>query len=227
MLSNRELEFYVSTISDDPKLIFEHLTIFEELGIHGIHFDVMDGTFVPRLGLYPELLTSIKNSSELPIEVHLMLKEPDKYISKFIESGASRILIHYESLTNKSSTFKIIKDLGAKSCIVLNPETDFVNLKSFLKDIDFIMLMGIKPGIPMHPFIPAVFDKLKSLRSFLDIEKPEVKIGIDGGITFENARHLYDNGANWLICGSGTIFKPGLSLSENINKLKEIFSSSS
>jgi ribulose-phosphate 3-epimerase len=223
MSSSKNIEFYASTILDNPKLIFEHLKIFEESGIHGIHFDVMDGMFVPRLGLYPELLTSIRNTSILPIEVHLMLTEPNRYIPIFIELGASRVLVHYESLTNPNLTLKLIKELLAESCIVLNPETDFSILKPILHDIDFIMLMGINPGIPKHPFIPSIYDKLINLRSWLNQEKPEVKIGIDGGVTFENAKLLQKAGADWLICGSGTIFQSGASLPRNIAKLKEIF----
>ena len=115
MPSNKHVELYVSTISDDPKLIFEHLAIFEKLGINGVHFDVMDGKFVPRLGLYPELLSSINSVSSLPIEVHLMLEDPNKYIPIFIKSGARRVLVHYEALTNPSTTFKLIKDSGAES----------------------------------------------------------------------------------------------------------------
>ena len=226
MPSNKHVELYVSTISDDPKLIFEHLAIFEKLGINGVHFDVMDGKFVPRLGLYPELLTSINSVSSLPIEVHLMLEDPNKYIPIFIKSGARRVLVHYEALTNPSTTFKLIKDSGAESCIVLNPETDFNKITSILKDVDLIMLMGINPGIPRHPFIPLIFEKLTSLRSWLDKEKPEVKIGIDGGVTFENAKYLNNIGADWLICGSGTIFKSEHSVTDNVKKLKEIFTNS-
>jgi ribulose-phosphate 3-epimerase len=226
MLSNKHIELYISTISDDPRLVFEHLAIFEKLEMNGLHFDVMDGKFVPRLGLYPELLTSINSISSLPIEVHLMLEEPNKYIPIFIKSGAHRVLVHYEALTNPSTTFKLIKDFGAESCIVLNPETDFRHITPILNDVDFIMLMGINPGIPRHPFIPIIFEKLTSLRSWLDEEKPEVKIGIDGGVTFENAKHLHNIGADWLICGSGTIFKSGHSVADNIKKLKEVFTNS-
>jgi len=226
MLSNKQVGLYVSTISDDPQLIFEHLAIFEKLGINGIHFDVMDGKFVPRLGLYPELLNSINSISSLPIEVHLMIEDPNEYVPIFIKSGARRVLVHYEALTNPRTTFKLIKDLGAQTGLVLNPETNFHEIFSILDEVEFIMLMGINPGIPRHPLIPLIFEKLTNLRSWLDKEKPEVKIGIDGGVTFENAKHLNIIGAEWLICGSGTVFKSGQSVADNIKKLKEIFANS-
>jgi len=217
------IEFYVSTISDDPKLIFEHLPIFKDYGMSGIHFDVMDGNFVPRLGLYPELLKSIKDSSDLPIEVHLMLSNPDKYIETFMAAGAQRVLVHFESLTDPHKTLKLISNLGLESCLVLNPETEIHSIGKFIAETDSVMLMAIKPGIPGHPLIPETFEKLKNLKNLLNELKPEMRIGVDGGVTFNNAKKLYEHGADWLICGSGTIFKPGACLAENISKLNSIF----
>ena len=222
---NKDIEFYVSTISDDPKLIFEHLPIFKNYGISGIHFDVMDGNFVPRLGLYPELLKSIKDSSDLPIEVHLMLSNPDQYIRTFMDAGAQRILVHFESLQDPQKTLKLINSFGLESCLVLNPETELFSIRKFINDTDSIMLMAIKPGIPGHPFIPETFEKLQNLKDWLSRLKPEMRIGIDGGVTFDNAKKLYEYGANWLICGSGTIFKPGACIVENISKLNSVFTS--
>lgn len=189
----------------------------------GIHFDVMDGNFVPRLGLYPELLKSIKASSDLPIEVHLMLSNPDKYIETFLEAGAQRVLVHFESLINPHKTLKSIKNVGLESCLVLNPETDILSIGELVTETDSIMLMAIRPGIPGHPFIPDTFEKLKTLRNWLDKIKPEMRIGVDGGVSFENAKKLYEYGADWLICGSGTIFKPGACLVDNLSRLKSIF----
>jgi ribulose-phosphate 3-epimerase len=223
---NREIQFFVSTISDDPKKIFENLPIYESLGISGIHFDVMDGSFVPRIGLYPELLSSIRSTTNLPIEVHLMLQEPDNFIQIFRDNGANRILVHLESLQNPSRTLDIIKSTGAKSCIVLNPSTDFSSLKNYIDKIDSIMLMAINPGIPKHPFIPSTHTKLNSLKIWAEELKPNLTIGIDGGVTFENARSLYQNGADWLVCGSGTFFRPGFDLQVNINDLKKKFQNS-
>jgi len=220
---SKKIEFYASTISDDPKLIFKHLSIFENQGISGIHFDVMDGIFVPRIGLYPELLKSIKTSTSLPIEAHLMLTNPDKYIETFVDAGAQRILVHFESLKYPSKTLQLIDRLGVESCIVLNPNTDFYALKEYINHVDSIMLMAINPGIPRHPFIPETLDKLKNLKNWLSSVKPEIKIGIDGGVTFENAKLLLEYGADWLVCGSGTIFKPGADLIDNLSNLNNIF----
>jgi ribulose-phosphate 3-epimerase len=220
---NKKIEFYASTISDDPEFIFEHLPIFKNYGISGIHFDVMDGNFVPRLGLYPELLKSISKYSDLSIEAHLMLSNPDKYIEVFVEAGAQRVLVHFESLQDPFRTLRIIHALGVDSCVVLNPETNFYKVEPFITEIDSIMIMAINPGVPKHPFIPSALDKLRDLKNWVSVLKPELAIGIDGGVTFDNAKQLHEYGADWLICGSGTIFKPGESLIENISKLHSIF----
>ena len=189
---SKKIEFYASTISDDPKLIFKNLPIFESHGISGIHFDVMDGNFVPRLGLYPELLKSIKVSTSLTIEAHLMLSNPDKYVEIFVEAGAQRILVHFESLNDPNKTLRLISASGSESCVVLNPKTDFYLLKDFIGEIDKVMLMGINPGIPKHPLIPETLDKLKNLKNWLSVIKPDTKIGIDGGVTFDNVKQLYE-----------------------------------
>ena len=220
---SKKIEFYASTISDNPKLIFEHLPILAEHGISGIHFDVMDGNFVPRIGLYPELLKSIKDYTELPIEAHLMLSNPAEYIKLFVEAGARRILVHYESLGDPHKTLKLIKEIGSESCVVLNPKTDFLLLEEIIDEVDSIMLMAINPGIPKHPFISETFEKLNKLKTWISLNNPNIRIGIDGGITFDNAKQLYEYGADWLICGSGTIFKPGANLIENLTILNNIF----
>jgi len=216
------MQFYISTISDNPKFIFDHLPIFEENGISGIHFDVMDGNFVPRLGLYPELLKSISESTVLPIEVHLMHSRPDDFIKILANNGAKRIQVHIETLKNPERTLGIIKEEGMESCIVLNSETDFLESNDFLHEIDSFMLMAIKPGIPKHPFIPSTLNKLTMLRAWLDIYKPDTNIGIDGGVTFSNAKKLFDLGANWLVCGSGTAFSPRATLKDNLTRLQKI-----
>lgn len=216
------MQFYVSTISDNPRDIFKNLPVFEEHGISGIHFDVMDGIFVPRLGLYPELLRSIRSSSNLPIEVHLMLTDPDKYIEIFVESGASRVLVHFESLQNPHKTIELINRFGVESCLVLNPGTEIRQIEDYIGEIAAVMLMAINPGIPKHPFISSTLGRLKDLKNLISVVNPGVRIGIDGGVTFDNVNDLYQNGADWLICGSGTIFKPDGDLIENLSRLQAI-----
>lgn len=217
---SRTPEFYVSTISDNPESVFENIAIFERENMHGIHFDVMDGHFVPRLGLYPELLKAIRKTTKLPIEVHVMASESEKILADFADAGADRILVHSESTPHSHRILTTIKKMGMGAGIVLNPGTPLDSIDFLVDELDVVMLMAINPGIPKHPIIPSTFRKLGKLRKKLDKLKPETLIGLDGGVTFENACTLIEAGADWLVCGSGTVFAPEGTVLENIDRLR-------
>lgn len=217
---SRKQELFVSTISDNPKDIFKNLKIYDQLGISGIHFDIMDGSFVPRFGLYPELLAEIRNETQLPIEVHLMTTNPEPYIEHLVKSGANRIVVHIEALTNPIKTILHIRACGAEAGIALNPLTEIEEVRFLIQEVNLIMLMAINPGIPKHPFIPSTMAKLIELKKILNEIKSGIKICIDGGVTFDNAKSLFQNGADVIVCGSGTIFKKENSIESNIIMLK-------
>jgi ribulose-phosphate 3-epimerase len=218
---NNSCELYASIISDNPRSIFENIKIYESKKISGIHFDVMDGDFVPRFGLYPELLKEIRNVSRLPIEVHFMTKNFEKYLKVFIESGASRIIFHCEATKSISKSIKAISSLGIEVGVAINPETNLDFIDSIANEVDYFMLMAITPGIPKHPFIESTYIKITELRRILSLSSSKSKIGIDGGVTFDNAHRIHKAGADVLICGSGTFFHPQESLDENINLLQK------
>jgi ribulose-phosphate 3-epimerase len=224
---NKTQELFVSTISDNPKHVFKNLKIFDRLGISGIHFDIMDGNFVPRFGLYPELLAELRSETQLPIEVHLMTKNPDPYIDTLVKAGANRIIVHLEALAHPLKTISLIKESGIEAGIALNPLTGIADAKNLIQEVSLIMLMAINPGIPKHAFIPSTIPKLIELKKTLVEVGSDAKIGIDGGVTFDNAKSLFQNGANLLICGSGTIFKQENSIEENIITLVNSISSQS
>lgn len=216
---NNTPELYVSTISENPKDIFRNLEMYERLGVSGIHFDIMDGSFVPRFGLYPELMVEIKKNSNLKIEAHLMINEVDKHINQIVECGASRVVIHIESMNHPHRTISLIKQMGAEVGVALNPGTSINCLEELITELDLVLLMAINPGIPKHPFIEQSYGKISRLKQFINQSKNRVKIEVDGGVTFENAKKISTNGANILVCGSGTFFKIGDSIENNIRKL--------
>ena len=216
---NNTPELYVSTISENPKDIFKNLEMYERLGVSGIHFDVMDGSFVPRFGLYPELMVEIKKNSNLKIEAHLMINEVDKHINQIVESGASRVIIHIESMNHPHRTISLIKQMGAEIGVALNPGTSINCLEELITELDLVLLMAINPGIPKHPFIEQSYGKISRLKQFINQSKNSVKIEVDGGVTFQNARKISANGANILVCGSGTFFQNGDTIENNIKKL--------
>ena len=219
---NNPFELFASIISDNPKDVFSNLRIYEDTKVSGIHFDVMDGNFVPRFGLYPELLREIRNSTSLPIEVHLMTTNFEKYSSQFSEIGANRIVFHVEATDSLIDSIKIVKDLGIEAGIAINPKTNLEFVNQIANEIDYIMLMAITPGIPKHTFIESTYKKITDLKKILILNSSKAKIGVDGGVTFDNARQICRMGADVLICGSGTFFDSTRSLKENIKLLQKV-----
>ena len=219
---NSTKRFFYSVISDSPKQIFKNIRYLERTNIGGIHFDVMDGSFVPRLGLYPELLSEIRNQSSLFIEVHAMLSTPSAFIEKFIEAGANRMMFHVETNDQINDLIIKTKELGIECGLVINPASKLESILPYLTHIESIMLMAINPGIPKHPFLDETYDKLSKLRNLLNEQNKDLEIVIDGGVTFENVEKLFALGANTLVCGSGTLFAPGNNLKKNFKHLKSI-----
>lgn len=215
--------FFVSVISDSPRSVFTNLKVFEEWGIGGLHFDVMDGLFVPRLGLYPELLNDLRELSPLFVEVHMMLSEPSKYIELFASSGANRLLFHLESKEDMTSLITQTKALGLEVGVVLNPETSVLDSLGFLELVDSVMLMAIRPGIVKHPFLDSTFEKVRAIHEIITSRKLSIDLQIDGGVTFHNVESLFQAGAKTLVCGSGTVFAQGNSVVQNLHKLSEVY----
>jgi ribulose-phosphate 3-epimerase len=191
-------------------------------GCNNIHYDVMDGVFVPRYGLYPELLSSVKAITSLPIYVHMMTVEPEKYIQTFVDAGADCISVHAEACVHLHRVINLIKSQGIKAGIVLNVATSLSVLDYVLDEIDLIMLMAINPGIVGHKIIPCIYSKIKDCREKL-VKKgisEKVTVEIDGGVTMESAPLMLTAGANMLVCGSSTIFKSDRTISECVCSLR-------
>lgn len=218
---NNKTEIFVSTISDNPQDIFKNLNLYERMGVSGIHFDIMDGSFVPRFGLYPELMREIRKETTLPIEAHLMIDNSEKYLSQILDAGANRIIVHYETLQHPHRTISLIKQMGIEAGIALNPGTNLYGLDYILSDLDLILIMAINPGIPKHPFIIQSLEKITELSKKLHQVNSKIKIEVDGGVTFENAKSISISGADILVCGSGTFFAEGNSTENNIKHLQE------
>jgi ribulose-phosphate 3-epimerase len=219
MSSNRRKQFLVSTISDKPSKIFEHLSHFEREPFEGLHFDIMDGIFVPRLGLYPELLGEIRQKSSIFIEAHVMLVKPSQYLESIANSGANRVVFHLETKEDIGELIVRAKNLGLRVGLALNIETDVKGVIPYLEDIEIVMLMAIIPGIPKHPFLEITFKRLQDLMQLINQHNPSVAISIDGGVVFENVSTLFELGADRLVCGSGTVFSEEGTITRNIDKL--------
>ena len=174
----------------------------EEAGAGVIHVDVMDGHFVPNITIGPLVVRAVRQVTDLPVDVHLMITEPDRYLRDFAEAGADWITVHVEACTHLHRTIHHIKDLGKKAGAVLNPATSLATLDYILEDVDLIMLMSVNPGFGGQSFIPSTLQKIRELRQRLDRVNPEAGIEIDGGVSPETIADVAAAGANIFVAGS-------------------------
>ncbi|MBC7999832.1 MAG: ribulose-phosphate 3-epimerase [Leptolyngbya sp.] len=167
-----------------------------------IHVDVMDGHFVPNLTLGAPIVKSLRKTTKLPFDVHLMITDPDKYLSDFAEAGADYITVHSEACTHLQRTLSQIRALGKKAGVALNPATPAEHLKYVLEDIDLVLVMSVNPGFGGQKFLSSVLPKIARVREmFNEIGRTDVHISVDGGINSDTAREAISHGADVLVAG--------------------------
>ncbi len=166
------------------------------------HIDIMDGMFVPNISFGMPVLAAIQKHAKKPLDVHLMIEQPDRYIEEFVNLGAEFITVHYEACPHLHRSIQLIKSFGIKAGVVLNPHTPVDVLKDIVTEIDMALLMSVNPGFGGQSFIENTYNKVKDLRALADSKKTELLIEIDGGVSNKNAKKLVDAGANVLVAGS-------------------------
>ncbi len=171
-------------------------------GADVIHIDVMDGHFVPNITIGPLVVDAVRKICELPLDVHLMISDPDKYIDDFVAAGADWITVHVEASTHLHRTIHRIKDLGKKAGAVLNPATSLTSLDYILEDLDLVMLMSVNPGFGGQSFIPSTLDKVRELKGMIDQKNLTVGIEIDGGVSPSTISEISEAGVNIFVAGS-------------------------
>jgi ribulose-phosphate 3-epimerase len=184
------------------------------------HIDVMDGVFVPNISFGFPVLKHIQKYARKPLDVHLMIVDPDRYLERFREHGAEVISVHYEACTHLHRTVHAIKKLGAMAGVVLNPHSPVSLLEEIIPDVDLVMLMSVNPGFGGQSFIESTLGKIRQLKELLNRKGTDVLIEVDGGITLENAPSLLQAGAQVLVAGY-TVFGSSNPM-ETIFKLKNI-----
>lgn len=184
------------------------------------HLDVMDGVFVPNISFGIPVIKSIQQSAKKELDVHLMIVNPDKYIRKFKEVGASVLTVHYEACIHLHRTIQAIKHEGMRAGVAINPHTPISVLNDVLNEIDLVCVMSVNPGFGGQDFIENTFNKIKKLKELKDRNTYNFLIEIDGGVNIENAKKLIDAGADVLVAGS-SVFK-SKNPTETIRKLKNI-----
>jgi len=191
-----------SILSADFATLGEDIKDVELGGADYIHVDVMDGHFVPNITIGPLVVNAIRPITKLPLDVHLMIENPDQYIPEFAKAGADIITVHVEACRHLHRTIQLIKEQGIKAGVVLNPSTPVDTIKHIIQDIDMVLLMTVNPGFGGQAFISSVVPKIKEVRELADTFNPNLDIEVDGGINEETAKICIEAGANVLVAGS-------------------------
>ena len=200
------LKIAPSLLSCDFSKLKEEIKAVENAGAHLLHLDVMDGHFVPNLTIGPFIVAAIRRCTKLPLDVHLMIEEPEKYIEPFIKAGANMISFHQEVIKTPQKLFDLIKHQGAKAGLALNPDTPLEKIKNVLSQLDFVLVMSVHPGFGGQKFIKTSIPRIQELKKWRKAQALSFEIEVDGGIKIENIDQVAKAGANIFVSGSG-IFK--------------------
>jgi len=202
------LQLAPSILSADFAKLGEEIAAVERGGADLSHIDVMDGHFVPNITIGPLIVVAARASTNLPLDVHLMIEHPDEFIEAFVKAGADMISVQIEATVHLERTIARIKELGAKAGVVLNPATPLSLAEEILPAVDFVLLMSVNPGFAAQKFIPSVLDKITRLRAILDDRNPGCPIQVDGGIGLQNIQNVARAGASIFVAGSAVFKTP-------------------
>ena len=208
-----------SVLSADFRCLGAQVEEVERAGADGVHLDVMDGRFVPNITIGPFIVEAMRKSTSLPLDGHLMIVEPERYLGDFARAGADIISVHQEACPHLHRTIQQIKQLGKQAGVVLNPGTPLATLEEVLDDLDLILLMSVNPGFGGQSFIEASVDKVRRLRRLLDERGAHAELEIDGGIDPRTAPRVVAAGATMLVAGSAVFRAPG-GASDGVRQLR-------
>lgn len=196
------------------------IRLVESAGAEVIHVDVMDGHFVPNITMGPPVVASIRKVTSLPLDVHLMIEDPDAYVQPFVDAGADWISVHVETCPHLDRTLQLIRSCGAKPGVVLNPATSLSTLDEVLRIVDHVLVMTVNPGFGSQRFLPYTLEKVQRLRKVIQHKGLSARIEVDGGVSLENVPDLVKSGANILVVGSQIFGDPDPA--DAVRKLKAL-----
>lgn len=208
-----------SILSADFANLGRDIEAIEKYGAHVVHFDVMDGKYVPNISFGVPIMKSIKGLTKLPFDVHLMIEEPSKYIEDFAKAGADIITFHYEAETHLDRTINYIKSFGVKAGIALNPGTPVSLIKDLIPSLDMVLIMSVNPGFGGQKYIYYASDKIRELKKLKDELNKDLIIEVDGGVGKNNIKDIANCGVDLVVAGSA-VFKDG-KIEENLKVLRE------
>lgn len=209
-----------SVLSADFANLQRDIELINSSDADWFHVDIMDGVFVPNISFGFPVMEAIRKYATKPLDVHLMIVNPDEYIERFVKAGAYMVTVHYEACTHLHKTIQTIKNAGAKACVALNPHTPVELLTDILGDLDMVLIMSVNPGFGGQHFIPHTFDKIRRLKAMSVKLNPDLLIEVDGGVSLLNTAELLEAGADVLVAGSA-IFSAS-SPTETITAMKDV-----
>ncbi len=215
------IKLSASILSADFGRLAEQVRLAEQAGVDWIHVDVMDGHFVPNITIGPAVTEAVRKATSLPLDVHLMIEHPERYVKDFVDAGADWLGIHVEATVHLERLIQNIKELGAKATVTLNPATPLDHLEYVLPEVDMVLLMTVNPGFSGQKFIRGVLPKVRQLRQRIDQAKLPVLIEVDGGVHTDTVREIVAAGADVLVSGSG-IFGGRGDIAGNVRRLREL-----
>jgi ribulose-phosphate 3-epimerase len=209
-----------SILSADFARLGEQIDEVARAGADYIHVDVMDGHFVPNITIGAPVVAAIRPVTSLPLDVHLMIEHPERYISDFVNAGADIITVHVEACPHLQSTIQLIKELGARAGVSLNPATPIGALEEFIPHMDLILIMSVNPGFGGQSFIPETLPRIANMRKILDDRRLSAELEVDGGINADNAPDIVKAGADVLVAGN-SVFRAEEGIRRAMQRLRE------
>jgi ribulose-phosphate 3-epimerase len=197
-----------SILSADFSNLERDVRKVEEGGADLLHLDVMDGHFVPNITFGPLVVRAVRSVTTLPLDVHLMIQDPDRYIDAFVDAGAASVAVHVEVLPHLHRTIQLIKKRGAMAGVAINPSTPVVSLEEVAGDLDYVLVMSVNPGFGGQTFIPRSESKVRAIRELLDRQGSGAPIAVDGGVDQSNAARIVAAGAGILVAGHSVFGQP-------------------
>ncbi len=191
-----------SILSADFARLADEVARVEEAGADWLHVDVMDGHFVPNLTIGPPVVEALRKVTSLPLDVHLMMTNPDAFIGEFAEAGANYLTVHVETCPHLHRTVQLIKERGVKAGVTLNPATSAMTLSEIVREADLILIMSVNPGFGGQQFIPSSLHKIAEVRALIDRTHSHALLEVDGGVKPDNAESILEAGADVLVAGS-------------------------
>lgn len=203
--------------------VAEYVADMEKNNIELVHIDIMDGSFVQNYTLGTNFVKDLKANTKIPLDIHLMIEEPEKKLEWFTFGEGDYVSVHFEATRHLQKALAAIRARGAKALVALNPATPLSALDSLLDDVDGVLLMTVNPGFAGQKLVKSTLKKIEKLRKYLDAEGySHLEIEVDGNVSFENAKPMHDAGANIFVCGTSSVYAPGATTEENIRRFRQL-----